>query len=146
MCMQQPYMTCLLDYLAWPSFCVVHVCIFCFIYSLWRCCLEPTCRLHCSKQHCCWPHSCTMLLGSWLPVQLCCAYVCRFCGLYILFHILWPVCSVYSVARGCSVLNHILMMVMYLHATCNDSARLDWILLEKVSQFSFYEVYNTQRR
>ena len=50
-------------------------------------------------------------------------YVCRFCGLYILFHILWPVCSVYSVARSCSVLNHIQMMVMYLHATCNDSAR-----------------------
>ena len=79
----------------------------------------------CSKQHCCWPcswhHATTD--RSWLPTQLCCAYVCRFCGLCILFHILWPVYSVYSVARGCSMLNHILMTVMYLCATASCSVR-----------------------
>jgi len=33
-CIQQPYtpgMTCLLDH-AWPTFCIVHVCRFCFMY------------------------------------------------------------------------------------------------------------------
>ena len=65
----------------------------------------------CSKQHChcCWPCSCTMLRGSILTLYSIALCICRFCGLYILFHILWPV---YSVARGCSVLNHILIMVM----------------------------------
>ena len=70
--------------------------------------------LICSKQHChcCWPCSCTMLLGSILTPYSIVLCICRFCGLYILFHILWPVYSVYSVARGCSMLNDILMIVM----------------------------------
>ena len=64
------------------------------------------------QQHCCWPCSCTMLLGSILTPYSIVLCLCTFCGLYILFHILWPVYSVYSVARGCSMLNHILMTVM----------------------------------
>jgi len=44
----------------------------CSVTSLWRCCLE--------------------LLGPRLSIPLFnyCAYVCRFCGLYSLFHVLWP--------------------------------------------------------
>jgi len=68
----------------------------------------------CSKQHCCWPCSCTMLPGSILTPYSIVLCLCRFLGLDILFHILWPVYSVYSVAKGCSMamLNHILMTVM----------------------------------
>ena len=50
------------------------------------------------QQHCCWPCSCTMLLGSILTPYSIVLCLCTFCGLYILFHILWPVYSVYSVA------------------------------------------------
>jgi len=48
----------------------------------------------CSKQHCCWPCSCTMLLGSILTPNSSVLCICRFCCLYILLHILWPVFSV----------------------------------------------------
>jgi len=43
----------------------------------------------CSKQHChcCWPCSCTMLLGSILTAYSIVLCICRFCGLYSLFHI-----------------------------------------------------------
>jgi len=58
------------------------------------------CRCH---YLCC--HSQWKSLVTWTPysIVLC---ICRFCGLYVY--------SVYSVARGCSMLNHILMTVMQL--------------------------------
>jgi len=47
-----------------------------------------------------------MLLGSILTPYSLVLCICRFCGLYV--------SSVYSVAGGCSMLHHILMMIMQL--------------------------------
>jgi len=58
----------------------------------------------CSKQHCCWPCSCTMPLGSILTPYSIVLCICRFCGPYILF-ILWPevaLCSITFWWRSCS--------------------------------------------
>ena len=85
----------------------------CSVTSSWRCCLEPTCWLQTTLLLTSLMHHATWILNINTP-----SYhndVSRFCGLYSCISVS------YSVARGCSMLNHNLMTVMQSLCTYNCS-------------------------